>query len=345
MRQCCFHTAVVIVLILSCRITVYAEGASTLKQENVTLNMAVEFMDHAAAAFICNDQGWFEQSGLNVKSYESYNTGMALAAALARGDVQVAYLCLVPAINAFINAGVPIKIVAGTHQYGYGLVVDDRAVKSVQDLEKEGIRLGCVREGGAVDVLLRRIIETYGLDVDKVLKNVRRMPPAKQLLAVQTGQLDAAVLPEQWTTMAEASGFKMLLMAQDVWPQMQGSVLAVRHDLMTRHPDVVRKLVDLLKRANELINQDPRKAAEIVSRQMQLAGPALVQKGFKADGHSAIAPDILARSMKRLVYTIDIDPGQVQLTIDYMADLGYIKKRFAAEDILDLRFIENARSQ
>ena len=54
------------------------------------------------------------------------------------------------------NAGVPIKIVSGTHKYGYGLVVDPARVKTVKDLEQEGIRLGCVREGGAVDVLMHK---------------------------------------------------------------------------------------------------------------------------------------------------------------------------------------------
>lgn len=343
MRQIFFYLFIGIIIIFGCRLTANAEDILSVSPENATINMAVEFMDHAAAAFVSNDQGWFEEAGLNVKSYESYSTGMALAAALARGDVQVAYLCLVPAVNAFINAGVPIKIVAGTHKYGYGLVVDGNNVKSVRDLEKEGIRLGCVREGGAVDILLRKIIDTYDLDTDKVLKNVRRMPPVKQLLAVQTGQLDAAMLPEQWATMAEASGFTMLLTARDVWPEMQGSVLAVREDLMADHPEVVRKLIDLLERANELIHTDPQKAADIVARQMQLSGADIARQGIGTDILTTITPGILKRSMKRLEYGIDIDPDEVQGTIDYMAGLGYIKKKCTAGELLDLRYIENAR--
>ena len=343
MRQIFFHSLIVIILILGCRSTVHAADILSVSQQNVTINMAVEFMDHAAAAFISNDQGWFEEAGLNVKSYESYSTGMALAAALARGDVQVAYLCLVPAVNAFVNAGVPIKIVAGTHKYGYGLVVDGNNVKTVRDLEKTGIRLGCVREGGAVDVLLRKIIDSYDLDAARVLNNVRRMPPVKQLLAVQTGQLDAVMLPEQWATMAEASGFTMLLTARDVWPGMQGSVLAVREELLADHPDVVSKLVDLLERADELIIRDPQKAADIVARQMQLSGADIARQGLGTDILTTITPGILERSMKRLEYGIDIDPDEVQRTIDDMARLGYIKKKCTAGELLDLRFIENAR--
>lgn len=44
--------------------------------------------------------------------------------------------------------------------------------------------------------------------------------------------------------------------------------------------------------------------------------------------------------MQRLEYTTDIDPQMVQDTIDYVASLGYIKRSFKAEDILDLSFME-----
>jgi hypothetical protein len=44
--------------------------------------------------------------------------------------------------------------------------------------------------------------------------------------------------------------------------------------------------------------------------------------------------------MGRMEYTTDIDPQVVQATIDYIAELGYIKSSFNAEDILDLTFLE-----
>ena len=43
--------------------------------------------------------------------------------------------------------------------------------------------------------------------------------------------------------------------------------------------------------------------------------------------------------MARLEYTTAIEPKVVQETIDYIAELGYIKSSFKAEDILDLRYL------
>ena len=103
----------VFILLLILGLLVFASFGECAPLKSLPIGMAVEFMDHSACAYISQDKGWFEEEGLNLTSYESYVTGMALASALARGDIQVAYICLVPAINVYANAKVPIKIVAG----------------------------------------------------------------------------------------------------------------------------------------------------------------------------------------------------------------------------------------
>jgi len=315
-------------------------GCIPKQQGEAPIGMAVEFNAHSACAYISQDKGWFEQEGLKLTSYESYATGMALASALARGDVEVAYICLVPAINAYANAGVPIRIVAGTHKYGYGLVVNPDKIKDVTDLEKPGIRLGCIREGGTVDVLMHKMIDKYHLDAGKVLANVQRMDPSKQVLAIKMGQLDAGFLPEHWATMAEGFGFRMLLMSQDVWPEMQGSVLLVKDDLINSHPEVVRKLVEVTKRATEWSNQYPQEAAEVMARQLQATESKIPSDAPEGIAKLETTSELLLKSMSRLEYTTDIEPKEVQATIDYIAGLGYIKGSFNADDILDLRFLE-----
>ncbi len=331
----------VFILSLILGLLVFASFGECAPLKTAPIGMAVEFMDHAACAYISQDKGWFEEEGLNLTAYESYVTGMALASALARGDIQVAYMCLIPAINVYVNARVPIKIIVGTHKYGYGLVVNPDKIKSIKDLEGSDICIGCVREGGAVDVLLHKTIDRYNLDEKKILNNIQRMNPPKQVLAINTGQLDAAFLPEQWATMTEDLGFKILLMSQEVWPEMQGSVLVVKDELIRDHPEAVEKLVKISQKATDWINQYPQEAAEIVARQLQEAGGNLFPVEITDIAtKTEITPEVLLRSMNRLEYTTDIDPVVIQDAINYVAHLGYIKRSFKAEDILDLRFIK-----
>ncbi|MBW1782423.1 MAG: ABC transporter substrate-binding protein [Deltaproteobacteria bacterium] len=332
MRRCLLPLLSVI-----CAISLFAGGCT--RQEDPPIGVAVEFMDHAAAVYIALDKEWFKEEGLRLSTCESYVTGMALASSLARGDIQVAYICLVPAINAFANANVGIRIVAGTHRYGYGLVVNPETIRTVKDLEKPWIRIGCVREGGSVDILLHKTMDTYGLDPLKILSRVQRMPPPKQVLAVKMGRLDAAFLPEQWATLAETFGFRMLLTARDIWPRMQGSVLVVKEALIREHPEIVSKLVKVTQRATDWIRAHPNEAAAILARRLSVTEGTLHPAGAaQLAGKMTLTPEILFRSMARMEYTTELGPETVQEVINQIVGLGYIKDRFKAEDILNLSF-------
>jgi len=313
-------------------------GSAAYAKEEFPINIAVEFTDHAASFYVAQHKGGFEQEGVNPTSY-SYVTGMALASALGRGDIQAAYMCLLPAITAYANARVPIKVVAGLHRHGYGLAVDPAKIKTVADLEKPGIRIGCNKAGGPADAIIHKTIEKYNLDRDKILNKIQRMNPATQILAIRMGTLDAFFNCAHWPAMAEDAGFKMLLTSQEVWPNMQGSVLIVREDLIKDHPEVVRKLVAITGRAIEWIKKNPREAASIMSKQLQMAGgrnsPSDAPEGTQK---LKVTPETVLRSMTRIEHSFTIDPAEVQRSIDFAKKHGNIRNDFKASDILDLRF-------
>lgn len=324
------------VIIISILICGCSPGKST------PLGMAVEFNDHAACAYIALDQGWYKDAGIEVEAYESYVTGVALAAALTRGDIQVAYMCLVPAIVAYKNGGVPLKIVCGTHKYGYGLVVNSSRIIDVTDLEKPGMRIGCVNEGAATDIVLHKTIDKFKLNRENVLKNMQRMNPSKQLLALESGQLDAVFVPEHWATAAENMGFRMLSRSQDVWLGMQGSVLAVKSALIEKDPRTVKKLVDVSRNATDWINANQSAAAIVLCQNLTgTQGVILPQEASQTLNQFELSPEMLLRSFSNLEYNSELDPVIVQNTINYLVSLGYLEASFNASEILDLRFIEH----
>ena len=306
------------------------------------IRIAVEFTTHSACAHIANQKGWYKEEGLNITSYENYITGMALAAALSKGDVDAAYICLIPAINAKANANVPIKIVAGIHKYGYGFVVNPDKIKSIDDLKKEEIRIGCTREGSPADSLLHKMLGKYHLDKKQILEKVRRMNPQKLLLALKMEQLDAAFICEQFPSMAEELGLNVFLTAEDLWPDMQGSVLVVREELLEEHPDIVEKLVRVTVRATQFINEHPQEAARIVAGGLQVTEEKIFPiKAIDAASKLVITPSPILKSLTtRLVNTTDINPREIQKAIDTCVELEYIKESFEAEDFIDLRFLE-----
>ena len=332
-----------VVVVIGCVLT--AEYLITLEtsHEKENIRLAVEFVDHAACAFIAKRKGFYEANGLNVSAFECYITGPALAAALGREDIDAAYMCLIPAICAYANAKVPLKIVAGIHKYGYALIVNSSKVSTVKDLENPDIRIACVNVGSPPDVLLHVMIEKYKLDGEKILSKVQYMPPPKALLALQGGLVDAAFLPEQYPSMGEELGFKVLLTAQDLWPNMQGSVLVVKSSLVVEHPEVVKKLVKVTVQATQYIYSSPEDAARTVAEELQVSGRQVLPSDIaEVAAKLEVTPNVILRSLaNRVICSNDIDVQTVQDTINYLAGLGYINW-FKAEEILDLRFLEEA---
>ncbi len=306
-------------------------GGCTPKKQ--TVKIAVEFNNHAAAAYIAHDQGWFEEAGLEMLPvFQTYESGAAIAAALSRGDIQIAYLGLTGAIMTFAR-GVPIKVIAGVHQYGYGLVARPE-IKEIADLE--GKTIGSLRQGTVTDALLKLLVDRYDLDDLAVL----RMSPSDNVLALLSGSLDAAFIPEQHATVAEANGFPMLIKSQDLWPGMQGDVLVVTTELIEDNPDLVRELMEITQRATDWVNDYPDGTAMIMARQLRIAGDELSPASTLAGANLEITPEIISRSMERVIYSTSIDSRVVQDTIDFMVAFGYIEEGVKASDMLDLSFLQ-----
>jgi len=54
---------------------------------------------------------------------------------------------------------------------------------------------------------------------------LKRMDPSKQVIALISGSIDGAFLPEHYVSVAESKGFPVLINSQEIWPGMPGSVL------------------------------------------------------------------------------------------------------------------------
>jgi NitT/TauT family transport system substrate-binding protein len=321
-------------LFLAVTVTTLLVGSGCGSKDS-NAKIAVEFNNHAASAYVAQFNGWFDEAGLEMLPiFQVYESGAAIASSLARGDIQIAYLGMTAAITAYAR-GVPIRIISGVHKYGYGLVASPE-IESIFDLQ--GKTIGSLREGTVTDILLKLMIEKYELED----LTIQRLSPSNAVLALVSGGLNAAIIPEQHATVAEANGFPMLLTSQEIWPGMQGDVLVVTTGLIESNPDLVGELMAVTKRATEWVNAHQGETAVIMATQLQIAGGKLTSGGVTLTNPMDITPEIMARSMERVVYSISIDQFILQDTIDFMVEMGYIEEGIEAADILDLSFLAQA---
>ncbi|MEM2910616.1 MAG: ABC transporter substrate-binding protein [Nitrososphaerota archaeon] len=329
MKKAIVLVAIIFILIISLSLT-FMLGKSTAKEyENVSV--AVEFNNHAAAAYIAKHFDWFKENGLNITTFNSYVTGVALANALARGDVDAAYVCLGPALIAY-SKGVDIVIVSGTHLYGYS-VVTRREITTPGDLD--GKKVGIVEAGSNTDIFFQMVVKKYDLkNID-----VRRGNPPLLTTLLWTGQVDAIVVPEHWATMASSKeGFHVLLRSQDVWSGMPGSVLIVKRELLEKRPEVVEKLVKITEKGVKFIEENKEQAAEIIVDELGKASPMGVELKLVEEVSKTLSPSLMLDSMKNLNYTSELDSGAINQYIEFLYDLGYIENKIDVNKIVGAHF-------
>ncbi|MDD4334720.1 MAG: ABC transporter substrate-binding protein [Desulfotomaculaceae bacterium] len=307
----------------------------TENQEGINMNAAVEYTDHAAAFYFAQGKNLFQENNLNINDIKVYASGVGVAAAFTKGGFDVSYMCLVPAIYTYANGGVPIKIIAGTHKNGYGLVVNSEKIKELRDLERSDIKIANGPKGTTTDFIQMLLIEKENLDSGQVLANTVRMNAAKQLMALRNGIVDAVFVPEHFAAMAASfTGMTMLASSNDIWPDMQGSVLVVSGDFLTKHPDGVEKLKETNQKSIDMMNEDPQEAAIIVAQNLNINQGMVKEETQSLQANLEVTPELVAKSMTNLRSTPDITLQDVQAVIDKMYALGYITKPFDAAEIM-----------
>jgi len=274
-----------------------------------SVGLGVEYNTHATPIWIALHDGLFKKYGLNVTNVVKFKTGLDLAAAMARGDVQVGWACLGPALM-IIAKGVPVKIVAKVHNYGYALVVNPKKVHDLKDLN--GKVVYAPGKGSPCYLLLLKIEDKYGVK----FAAIKFMKPPAMLAALLSGEISAAAIPEHYASVAEARGMKVLLRAQDVWPDMPGSFVVVSDSLLKNDPEVVKKIVAVTYAGIKELESDPSKAAEIDS---QVLG---------------IPVDVARHSISMLQWNTTIDMKQIQEYIDFMYEHHILKVRLNASQIV-----------
>lgn len=329
----------VVYIILGCFCILMSGCSQTQTQipneEIININTAVEYTDHAAVFYFAQGKGFFQETGVNINDVKVYASGVGVAAAFTKGGFDVSYMCLIPAIFTYANGGVPIKIIGGTHKNGYGLVVNSSKIKDLHDLEKKGIKIANGPKGTSTDFLQMVLMEKENLNSEKVLGNTVRMNASKQLMALQSGKVDAVFVPEHFATMAASfPGMKMLVKSNDIWPDMQGSVIVVTENLLKTQPETVAKLKEINKKSIEMMNNNLQEAAAIVAENLNINQAMVKEETKSPEANLEVTPELVAASMANIKSTPDISEQDVQAFIDKMYDLGYIEKSFDAKEIM-----------
>lgn len=215
--------------------------------------------------------------GLNVGSIDFGYVGEAppiFAQAAGANFVYVGYESPVPAAEAI-------------------LVPKDSSIRSVTDLKGKKIVLN---KGSNVHYLLVKVLEKHGLkygDIEPVF-----LPPAAARAAFERGAVDAWAIWDPFQAAAEKQIGARLLADGKGAVNNHAFFLAAR-DYAERHPDVVKRLFEVLPTQGQWIVNNYKEAANALAP-LQGLEPAIIELGLRRYSHDVhpISDAVLTEQQK-----------------------------------------------
>jgi NitT/TauT family transport system substrate-binding protein len=192
--------------------------------------------------------------------YVALEAGGGIATGIARGEVDFSLNFAAPLVIP-IDAGEPIKAVAGVHPGCFELLANER-IRSILDLK--GKSVGVQGVGSTPHVFLAVIATYVGLDPVADINWVTS-PSVRPKELFAEGKIDAFLgfPPEPQELRARKIGHVILNSAVDrPWSQYFCCLLAGNTDFIDRHPIATKRVVRTILKATDLCVTEPERVAQ-----------------------------------------------------------------------------------
>ncbi|KSU76066.1 NitT/TauT family transport system substrate-binding protein [Pseudarthrobacter enclensis] len=276
-------------------------------------------------------------------STQVFNAGPAAIEALNAGAIDATYIGPNPAINSFVKSqGESINIIAGAAAGGAQLVVKPE-ISSAADLK--GKTLASPQLGGTQDVALRAWLASQGYKTNVDGSGDVAINPtenAQTLKLFQDGKLDGAWLPEPWASrLVLNAGAKVLVDEKDLWDgslsgkpgEFPTTILIVNQKFAAEHPDTVKALLKGHAKSVEWLNGAATEEKATV-----------INAALKEAAGAELKPDVIDRSLKNIVFTVDPLAGTYQKLLADGVTAGTTKQA-DINGIFDLRALNEVTGE
>jgi NitT/TauT family transport system substrate-binding protein len=263
--------------------------------------------------------------------WQLFGTGPAIVNAFERGELELAYIGLPPAMRG-ISRGVDIVCVAGGHIEGTVIAGrrDLTGFPEEQDLsailsQLRGRKVGVPGEGSIHDVIVTECLERFNLRGDVEVVN---FPWSDQITeAMVKGQVSAAVgTPALAVAVDRYADGKILYPPSKLWPHNPSYGILVDKEFLKREYELMERFLVLHEEATLLIRKEPWFVAKMISDYI-----GFVDAGF--------VMDTLKVSPK---YCAQLTDEYIASTVEFakvMKTLGYITREMSSNELFDTSFI------
>jgi NitT/TauT family transport system substrate-binding protein len=274
-------------------------------------------------------QGCIEQDLGVSPQWLLFGTGPAMIEAFSRGELDLGYIGLPPAMIG-ISRGMALKCIAGGHIEGSVMVGPEAAgvAQDAADIDDivgrlAGKKIGAPARGSIHDIILRHLLHTRGITGAEVVNYswADLMPQA-----IVDGEIAAAMGTPPLAAVAQAwYGLGIIIPPRLLWPFNPSYGIVAAEGMLTQRL-LLEGFLRLHEKASNLIRESADEAARIVARELKAVDAGFVRKVFAISPHYCAAlPEPYLRAAMAFV--------------PVLRELGSINRELSGQEVFDLSFI------
>jgi NitT/TauT family transport system substrate-binding protein len=243
------------------------QGGASLDSVTVAYVPIYPNMQH----YVMEQEGFYENVPADV-SIERFSSGPSVVKAFASGDADVALFGITPAM-VLVDRGTDAGVLAANSRNGFKVMgttaladlYEQEGASTFDRFEEERgrkVRFGAPPDGSVPDIVLRYWIQE-GLDVGEMESTINKskVPPAKAVQTIQSGDIDATIIQEPFATIiGQDDGFAELAWSGEILDNHPVTVLFANQRVLD-DTDVAQSLVEQHIAATEFTADSPDAAA------------------------------------------------------------------------------------
>lgn len=271
------------------------------------------------------EKGLYRKEGVDLQ-FRILRGDLAISAMLSGKEVDYIY----GAGTAFLAAvrGAPVTILSHDFKSVLFYLMAQPGVQSPKDLKGKKVAVSSLGGTGAASA--RASIKALGLDPDRDVTFIVIGSASIRMAAMETGSVQAAIMPVPWNITMRRKGFKELIFAGKVVSQPLTGMATTRQKI-EQNPGQVKKVLRGFLRTLRAVKQERKDVVEFISRKFNLE------------------PQVAEEAYRIMLQTLSDDGAVSQQVLQELLEQVKketgVKREIAVQEIVDYRMLREISAE
>lgn len=272
------------------------------------------------------DRGFYRAEGIDLE-FRLLRGELAVSSLVGRKEVDYIY----GTGTAFLAAvqGMPVRVLANNFKSVLFYLMGSANIKTAPDLK--GKRVAVTSLSGSGAAAARAALRSLGLDPDRDVTLIVIGAAPIRSAAMESGSVEAAIMPVPWNVMMRKKGFQELIFAGSVMPPQPLTGIATSRDKMAREPLQVKKVLRGFLATLRAIRRERKQFVTYIAQKFRM--------------ENAIAEEVYERAVEILTSDGTIDEPILRSYLEQVKKETGTKSEASLADIVDYRWVREIATE